>query len=42
MAANEKYPAQYRIATRRAPDGKSIPWLLLGAVPGTSSGKLRT
>ena len=28
------------IASQPAPDGKSIPWLLVGAVPGTGSGKL--
>lgn len=27
------------IASQPAPDGKSIPWLLLGAVPGSGSGK---
>src|ERR1700751_290889 len=27
------------IASQAAPDGKSIPWLLLGAIPGTGSGK---
>ena|SRR5215469_5903386 len=27
------------IASQRAPDGKSVPWLLLGAVPGSGSGK---
>jgi FtsP/CotA-like multicopper oxidase with cupredoxin domain len=27
------------IASQPAPDGKSIPWLLLGAVPGSQSGK---
>jgi hypothetical protein len=28
------------IASQPAPDGKSIPWLLVGAVPGSQSGKL--
>jgi len=28
------------IASQSAPDGKSIPWLLIGAVPGSASGKL--
>ena len=28
------------IASQPAPDGKSIPWLLVGAVPGSGSGKL--
>ena len=27
------------IASQPAPDGKSIPWLLVGAVPGSGSGK---
>ncbi|MFY9936468.1 MAG: DUF3455 domain-containing protein [Silvibacterium sp.] len=27
------------IASQPAPDGKSIPWLLVGAVPGSQSGK---
>src|SRR5579883_358389 len=27
------------IASRQAPDGKSVPWLLLEAVPGTGSGR---
>lgn len=30
------------IASRPAPDGKSIPWLLIEAVPGTGSGKFAT
>ena len=28
------------IASQSAPDGKSIPWLLIGAVPGAATGKL--
>jgi hypothetical protein len=30
------------IASQPAPDGTSIPWLLVGAVPGSASGKLAT
>jgi len=30
------------IASQPAPDGKSIPWLLVGAVPGSQSGKFVT
>jgi hypothetical protein len=30
------------IASQPAPDGKSIPWLLVGAVPGSGSGKFAT
>ncbi len=30
------------IASQPAPDGKSIPWLLVGAVPGSQSGKFAT
>jgi len=30
------------VASQPAPDGKSIPWLLIEAVPGTGSGKFAT